>query len=90
MTYFLRRDPLTCILMWYCRRPSGQRETIPSKPSAKYLGFVWRDSHPSGAASIEWFDRWVKTRDSQCVSVSSITMRTTVERRGYYWTGYEA
>jgi predicted RecB family nuclease len=28
------------------------------KTLAKYLGFTWRDKHPSGAASIEWFDRW--------------------------------
>lgn len=34
------------------------------KTLAKYLGFKWRDVHPSGAASIEWFDRWVTTRDS--------------------------
>jgi predicted RecB family nuclease len=33
------------------------------KTLAKYLGFKWRDTHPSGAASIEWFDRWVTTRD---------------------------
>lgn len=33
------------------------------KTLAVYLGFDWRDSHPSGAASIEWFDRWVKARD---------------------------
>lgn len=33
------------------------------KTLAKYLGFKWRDEHPSGAASIEWFDRWVQTRD---------------------------
>jgi predicted RecB family nuclease len=33
------------------------------KTLAKYLGFTWRDSHPSGAASIEWFDRWVATKD---------------------------
>jgi predicted RecB family nuclease len=31
---------------------------------AKHLGFKWRDPHPSGAASIEWFDRWVITRDA--------------------------
>jgi predicted RecB family nuclease len=30
------------------------------KTLAKFLGFVWRDAHPSGAASIEWFDRWCK------------------------------
>jgi predicted RecB family nuclease len=34
------------------------------KTLAKYLGFVWHDPHPSGAASIEWFDRWVQSRDS--------------------------
>lgn len=33
------------------------------KTLAKYLGFAWRDSNPSGAASIEWFDRWVRERD---------------------------
>lgn len=30
------------------------------KTLARYLGFAWRDAHPSGAASIEWFDRWCK------------------------------
>lgn len=33
------------------------------KTLAKYLGFGWRDTHPSGAASIEWFDRWVRSGD---------------------------
>lgn len=33
------------------------------KTLAKYLGFTWRDAHPSGAASIEWFDRWCRERD---------------------------
>lgn len=31
------------------------------KTLAKYLGFKWRDTHPSGAASIQWFDDWVNT-----------------------------
>ncbi len=34
------------------------------KTLAKYLGFDWRDTDPSGAASIEWFDSWVKSGDS--------------------------
>ena len=34
------------------------------KTLAKHLGFAWRDTHPSGAASIEWFDRWVQSGDS--------------------------
>ena len=34
------------------------------KTLAKYLGFNWRDPHPSGAASIEWFDRWMTSRDA--------------------------
>lgn len=33
------------------------------KTLAKYLGFAWRDTNPSGAASIEWFDQWVHDRD---------------------------
>jgi predicted RecB family nuclease len=33
------------------------------KTLAKYLGFNWRDAHPSGAASVEWFDRWCRERD---------------------------
>jgi predicted RecB family nuclease len=33
------------------------------KTLAKYLGFTWRDTHPSGAASVEWFDRWCRDRD---------------------------
>lgn len=33
------------------------------KTLTKYLGFVRRDTNPSGAASIEWFDQWMKTRD---------------------------
>ena len=33
------------------------------KTLAKYLGFAWRDTHPSGAASIEWFHKWVESGD---------------------------
>lgn len=33
------------------------------KMIAKLLGFSWRDDDPSGAASIEWYHRWVDTRD---------------------------
>ena len=34
------------------------------KTLAEYLGFKWRDTHPSGTASIEWFDKWIKTGDA--------------------------
>lgn len=33
------------------------------KSLAKHCGFKWRDADPSGASSIEWFDRWVKSGD---------------------------
>jgi uncharacterized protein len=33
------------------------------KTLAKFLGFSWRDSDPSGAASIEWYHRFVETGD---------------------------
>jgi predicted RecB family nuclease len=32
------------------------------KTLAKYLGFDWRDTHPSGAAAVEWFDRGAASR----------------------------
>ena len=33
------------------------------KSLAKHCGFNWRDVDPSGAASIEWFERWARSRD---------------------------
>jgi predicted RecB family nuclease len=33
------------------------------KTLAQHLGFQWRDTNPSGAASIEWYNRWVETCD---------------------------
>jgi len=30
------------------------------KTLAAFLGFTWRDTHPSGAASVAWFDRWCR------------------------------
>lgn len=35
------------------------------KTLATFSGFNWRDTHPSGAASIEWFDRWIQTSDHE-------------------------
>lgn len=34
------------------------------KTLASHLGFKWRDKEPSGAASIEWYHRWVETGDT--------------------------
>jgi predicted RecB family nuclease len=34
------------------------------KTLASHLGFRWRDPNPSGAASIEWYHRWIETMDS--------------------------
>lgn len=31
------------------------------KTLATYLGFSWRDLNPSGAASIEWYHRWMES-----------------------------
>lgn len=33
------------------------------KTLAQHLGFQWRDTHPSGAASIEWYHRWIESGD---------------------------
>jgi predicted RecB family nuclease len=34
------------------------------KTLAKFLGFNWRDASPSGADSMEWYNRWVETGDA--------------------------
>jgi predicted RecB family nuclease len=33
------------------------------KALATYLGFSWRDSTPSGALSIQWFNNYIETKD---------------------------
>jgi predicted RecB family nuclease len=33
------------------------------KTLAQHLGFKWRDTNPSGAASIEWYNRWIESND---------------------------
>jgi predicted RecB family nuclease len=35
------------------------------KTLARYLGFEWRDVHPSGFASIEWYDRHISKGDTE-------------------------
>jgi len=31
--------------------------------SEELVGFQWRDTDPSGAASVQWFHQWVETGD---------------------------
>ena len=33
------------------------------KTIAQSIGFKWRDPHPSGAASIQWYNKWTVTKD---------------------------
>lgn len=33
------------------------------KTLAQHLGFEWRDKNPSGAASIQWFNEWCKSKE---------------------------
>jgi predicted RecB family nuclease len=59
-------DPARAIDLYYdvvVRKTEWPTHDHSIKTLAKHLGFQWRDAHPSGAASIEWFDRWVRTRD---------------------------
>jgi len=38
--------------------------SLSIKALAKFLGFGWRDTDPSGAASVQWFHQWVETGDA--------------------------
>lgn len=53
-------DLYTSIVRRHTEWPTNDQSI---KTLAKFLGFQWRDTDPSGAASIEWYDRWVKTRE---------------------------
>ncbi len=37
--------------------------TLSIKDVAAFLGFTWRDTEPSGAASIQWYHTWVESGD---------------------------
>jgi predicted RecB family nuclease len=39
--------------------------SLSIKALAGFLGFQWRDTDPSGAASVQWFHQWVETGDVQ-------------------------
>ena len=59
-------DPAEAIDLYYdIVLPKTEWPTLDYsiKTLATYLGFAWRDPHPSGAASIEWFHRWIETND---------------------------
>jgi len=58
-------DPARAVDLFEIVRSKTEWPTIDHsiKTLAKFLGFGWRDPHPSGAASIQWYDRWVKSGD---------------------------
>jgi predicted RecB family nuclease len=59
-------DPRRAIDLYYdvvLKKTEWPTRDYSLKTLAKYLGFAWQDTNPSGAASIEWFDRWVTTGD---------------------------
>ena len=61
-------DPATAVDLYYDivkKYTEWPTRDFSIKTLAKYLGFNWRDTDPSGAASIEWFHRWIETGDSE-------------------------
>lgn len=59
-------DPATAVDLYFdvvLKATEWPTRDFSIKSIAKFLGFAWRDTHPSGAASIEWFDQWIKTGD---------------------------
>lgn len=59
-------DPARAVDLYYdvvLKATEWPTSDFSIKTLAGHLGFAWRDNHPSGAASIEWFHRWIETRD---------------------------
>ncbi|GJL52269.1 MAG: hypothetical protein NPIRA01_34960 [Nitrospirales bacterium] len=62
-TLFLRERAIDLYFDVVLKATEWPTRDYSIKTLAKYLGFLWRDTHPSGAASIEWFHRWVESGD---------------------------
>ncbi|MDO9528112.1 MAG: TM0106 family RecB-like putative nuclease [Syntrophales bacterium] len=61
-------EPATAVdLYHHVVRPKTEWPTrdYSLKTLASCLGFKWRDVNPSGAASIEWYHRWVEGGDTE-------------------------
>jgi predicted RecB family nuclease len=59
-------DPHTAVDLYFdvvLRATEWPTRDFSIETLATYLGFAWRDQDPSGAASIEWFNRWLDKRD---------------------------
>jgi hypothetical protein len=56
------------------------------KTLASYLGFDWRDKHPSGAASIDGLIPGFAIATQRCDSGFWITTRMTAGQRASCWT----
>ena len=58
-------DPMGAVDLYYDAVQKGTywpTRDHSLKTLASFLGFKWRDTEPSGAASIEWYDRWINER----------------------------
>ena len=61
-------NPETCIDLLYdvvTKNSVWPTKDHSIKSLAQYLGFSWRDSDPSGAASVEWFQRFLEEKDPE-------------------------
>jgi predicted RecB family nuclease len=61
-------DPGVCIDLYgdiVCGHIEWPTNDYSIKTLAQYLGFQWRDTEPSGAASIEWYHRWIESGDPE-------------------------
>ena len=59
-------DPSSAIDLYYdvvLSKTEWPTNNYSLKTLASYLGFAWRDTEPSGAASIEWYHRFIDTND---------------------------
>ena len=57
-----RRARLTFTGMSSCKRRNGRHVITRSRRSPSISASLGATTHPSGAASIEWFDRWCRER----------------------------
>ncbi len=50
-----------------CEKTDWPLSSYSIKDIVSYIGFKWRDETPSGALSIQWYNEYLKTKDSKLI-----------------------
>lgn len=63
--FFKRENTIDLYTDIICKHTDWPLGSYSLKEIAMYLGFKWRDETPSGALSIQWYNKYLETKDKK-------------------------